>query len=39
MGILYDRSIGALVAFSIAAQVASIPFFLWVARRQRTAGA
>jgi MFS family permease len=33
MGILYDRSIGALVAFSVAAQVISVPLFLWVARR------
>lgn len=37
MGILYDRSIGALITFSIAAQLASIPLLLIVAARWRTA--
>ena len=36
-GFLYDVSIPALVAFSMAAQLASIPFFLWV--RKHPAGA
>jgi MFS family permease len=36
MGILYTRSPAALVAFSIAAQLASLPFFWLTARRART---
>ncbi|HOA15795.1 MAG TPA: MFS transporter [Bacillota bacterium] len=35
MGMLYDRSPHALVAFSIAAQLAAIPFFYLTYRRHR----
>ena len=34
MGILYDRSISALVVFSVIIQVAAIPIF-WHVRRHR----
>ncbi len=37
MGWLYDISIASLVAFSVAAQIASIPLLLAVARRERAA--
>ena len=37
MGILYDRSIPALVAFSMAAQLAALPLLLVVASRARIA--
>ena len=33
MGFLYDFSLGALVAFSVTAQLLAIPFFLAVSRR------
>jgi MFS family permease len=33
MGFLYDFSLGALVAFSVAAQLLAIPFFLAVSRQ------
>lgn len=33
MGILYDRSVSALVVFSVAAQLAALPLFLFVYRR------
>jgi MFS family permease len=36
MGILYDRSIPALVAFSVAAQLAALPLLLVVASKART---
>jgi MFS family permease len=36
MGILYDRSIPALIIFSVAAQVAAIPFILLVIGRRRS---
>jgi MFS family permease len=32
MGVLYDRSISLLVAFSVMAQLAAIPLLLWVQR-------
>ncbi len=32
MGFLYDVSVPALIAFSIAAQLIAIPFFLWTSR-------
>ena len=32
MGVLYDFSLGALVAFSVTAQLLAIPFFLAVSR-------
>ena len=35
MGILYDRSIPALVVFSVVAQLISIPLLLWTARLMR----
>jgi MFS family permease len=33
MGMLYDRSVGAVVVFSVAAQLAAVPVILLVARR------
>lgn len=39
MGALYDRSIPALVAFSVLVQVAAIPLLLGVRRRPATGGA
>jgi len=33
MGVLYDVSLPALIAFSVAAQLASIPLFFWVGKR------
>jgi MFS family permease len=36
MGILYDRSIHALVVFSVAAQLAALPLLLVVASKART---
>jgi hypothetical protein len=33
MGLLYEFSLGALVAFSVTAQLLAIPFFLAVERR------
>jgi MFS family permease len=33
MGLLYDFSLGALVAFSVAAQLLAAPFFLAVSRQ------
>jgi len=33
MGLLYDHSRNGLVIFSVAAQLAALPFFFWVARR------
>lgn len=39
MGILYDRSVTAVVAFSVAAQLASVPVLILVARRRRGAAA
>lgn len=38
MGILYDVSLPTLIAFSIAAQLASIPLFFWVGKRSPLAG-
>jgi predicted MFS family arabinose efflux permease len=35
MGMLYDRSIPALVAFSMAAQLAALPLLIAVASRAR----
>jgi len=35
MGVLYDRSVAALVVFSIVAQLAAVPILLLVARRVR----
>lgn len=32
MGVLYDVSLPALIAFSVAAQLASIPLFYWVGK-------
>ena len=36
-GLLYDRSLPLLVAFSIAVQVASLPLFLFARRRSQLA--
>jgi predicted MFS family arabinose efflux permease len=33
IGILYDRSVEATIAFCVVAELAAIPFFLWVSRR------
>jgi MFS family permease len=38
MGRLYDISIPALVVFSVVAQLASVPLFLWVRKESATAG-
>lgn len=37
MGMLYDVSLPALIAFSVAAQLASIPLFYWVGKRSASA--
>jgi len=37
MGILYDVSLPALIAFSVTVQLASIPLFFWVGKRLRPA--
>jgi len=37
MGALYDVSLPALIAFSVAAQVCSVPLFLLAARKLRAA--
>jgi MFS family permease len=34
MGVLYDRSVGTLVGFSVAAQLAAVPVIILVARRK-----
>jgi MFS family permease len=34
IGYLYDRSLSAVVAFCVAAEVAAVPFFIWVERRR-----
>lgn len=39
LGVLYDRSVGAVVAFSVAAQLAAIPPLLVALRRARTLAA
>ena len=39
MGILYDRSVSALVVFSVSAQLAALPFLFFVYRRMRSAEA
>ena len=33
IGILYDASVPAAVGFCVAAEIAAIPFLVWVARR------
>ncbi len=35
MGVLYDRSLPALIAFSVAMQLAAVPFFFLVGRQVR----
>lgn len=35
IGILYDRSVHAAVAFCVLAELAAVPVFVWVARRYR----
>lgn len=35
IGILYDLSLPAVIAFCVAAQLAAVPIFVWVGRRQR----
>lgn len=35
MGILYDRSLGAVIAFSILLQALAMPFLFWIQRRSR----
>ena len=37
IGALFDVSLGLVVAFAVAAQLAAIPFILLVRRRTRTA--
>jgi hypothetical protein len=36
IGFLYDHSLPALIAFSVVAELAAIPFFLVVARKSRS---
>jgi MFS family permease len=36
IGILYDHSVPAVIAFCAAAQIAALPFFFWVGQRSRT---
>jgi len=36
MGMLYDISLPSLIAFSVAAQLASVPLFLWIKRLKAT---
>jgi MFS family permease len=36
MGMLYDVSLPSLIAFSVAAQLASVPVFLWINRLKAT---
>lgn len=36
IGILYDRSLPATIAFCVIAELAAVPIFIWVGRRQRT---
>jgi predicted MFS family arabinose efflux permease len=33
IGFLYDRSLAAAIAFCVTAELAAVPFFVWVARR------
>jgi MFS family permease len=33
IGFLYDRSLAAAIAFCVIAELAAVPFFVWVARR------
>jgi predicted MFS family arabinose efflux permease len=35
IGILYDRSVAATVAFCVAAELLALPVFIWVGRRYR----
>jgi MFS family permease len=35
IGILYDISLPATIAFCVAAELAAVPFFVWVGRRRR----
>jgi predicted MFS family arabinose efflux permease len=37
IGIFYDLSLAAVIAFCIAAELAALPFFIWVGARYRTA--
>lgn len=39
IGLLYDRSIGAAIAFCVIAELAAVPLFVWVARRSRVSPA
>jgi hypothetical protein len=38
IGILYEHSINAVIAFSVAAELAAVPLFFLVARRKQTEG-
>jgi MFS family permease len=37
IGILYDRSLPAVIAFCVITQLAAVPIFIWVGRRARPA--
>lgn len=39
IGILYDWSLTATIAFCVAAQLAAVPVFMWVGRRRRGSAA
>jgi hypothetical protein len=36
IGILYDLSLPATIAFCVVAELAAVPIFIWVGRRHRT---
>jgi predicted MFS family arabinose efflux permease len=36
IGILYDRSLALTIVFCVAAELAALPMFFWVARRHRS---
>ena len=38
IGILYDRSLPATIAFCVIAELAAVPVFIWVGRRHRPGG-
>jgi hypothetical protein len=37
IGILYDISVPAVIAFCIALELAAVPIFIWVGRKYRAA--
>lgn len=37
IGVLYDLSVPAVIAFCVVAEIAALPFFFWVGQRYRIA--